>query len=66
MKRDPVDRSYVNVHAPLEVRYWCAKWGCTEAELRVAVKGVGSMADKVQAYLKKREVARVLWREGVR
>jgi hypothetical protein len=39
---------------------------CTEWDLRAAVNAVGAKADKVHAYLKKRETARLLWREGVR
>jgi hypothetical protein len=39
---------------------------CTEWDLRAAVNAVGAGADKVYAYLKKRETARLLWREGVR
>jgi hypothetical protein len=29
---------------PHEVRYWCAKFGCTEAQLRAAVRAVGPIA----------------------
>jgi hypothetical protein len=29
---------------PYEVRYWCAKFGCTEAQLRAAVRAVGPIA----------------------
>jgi hypothetical protein len=29
---------------PYEVRYWCAKFGCTEAQLRAAVRAVGPVA----------------------
>lgn len=36
-----------------EVRDWCKKLGCTEAQLRAAVKAVGNGAAKVKAYLGK-------------
>lgn len=52
--RGPADRSRVNVNEDYEVAYWTKKFGCTEAQLRAAVKAVGVMADKVEAYLKKR------------
>jgi hypothetical protein len=49
-----------------EVRYWCEECNCSEPDLRTAVKAVGAMVHDVRAYLKKRQVARFLWREGVR
>lgn len=65
-RRGPADLSRVNVSEAGDVRYWCEKCGCSESQLRAAVKAVGVMAGVVQAYLKKRAVARFLWREGVR
>lgn len=53
-KRGPADAARVNVNEDYEVRYWCGKWGCTEPQLRAAVKAVGVMAKDVEAYLKKR------------
>jgi hypothetical protein len=52
--RGPRDRERVNVHEPYEVRYWTGKFGCTEAQLKEAVKAVGVMAKDVEAYLKKK------------
>ena len=52
-KRGPKDQSRVNVNEPWEVRYWCAKFKCTEAELKAAVKVVGSMASDVAKRLAK-------------
>ncbi|AMJ65928.1 DUF3606 domain-containing protein [Hymenobacter sp. PAMC 26628] len=49
--RGPADRSRINVNEDYEVRYWCKEFGCTEAQLRAAVKAVGVMADKVRQYL---------------
>lgn len=51
-KKRPQDASKVNVNESWEVRYWCTKFGCTESQLRAAVKAVGVSAAKVQAYLK--------------
>ena len=56
----------VNLAEAAELRYWCEMCRCTEADLKAAVKAVGTSADHVIAYLKKRETARLLWREGVR
>jgi hypothetical protein len=53
-KRGPADRTRVNIHEPWEVKWWCNKFGCTEAHLKLAVTAVGVMADKVEAALKRR------------
>lgn len=37
--RGPVDRERINVNQPHEVRWWCKELGCTESELRAAVRG---------------------------
>jgi hypothetical protein len=39
--RGPQDRSRVNVHEAWEVRWWCREFGCTEQQLRDAVRKVG-------------------------
>ena len=52
-KRGPQDRARVNVNETHEVKYWCGKFGCTEAQLRAAVKAVGVMAVDVVRHLKK-------------
>lgn len=50
--RGPADRARVNVNEAHEVRYWCKEFGCTEAQLRAAVRAVGVMASAVRAHLK--------------
>lgn len=35
-----------------DVRAWCNLWGCSEAQLRLAVRAVGDSADAVRAYLR--------------
>jgi hypothetical protein len=54
-KNGPEDASRVNIHQEHEVRYWCSKFGCTEAELREAVKAVGTSAAAVGEYLAKKK-----------
>lgn len=49
--RGPKDQSRVNVNEPWEVRYWCTKFKCTEAQLKAAVKTVGPMAAAVAKQL---------------
>jgi hypothetical protein len=51
-KRSPQDSSRVNVNQPYEVIWWCAEFGCTEAQLRAAVAAVGVGTAAVRAYLK--------------
>ncbi len=53
-KRGPADRDRVNVNETYEVRHWTEKFGCTETQLRAAVKAVGVMAKDVEAFLKKK------------
>jgi hypothetical protein len=52
--RGVADRSRVNVNQPHELRSWCAKFGCTEDQLRAAVASVGVMASDVERFLKSR------------
>jgi hypothetical protein len=52
-KKRPQDASKISLIEDWEVRYWCEKFGCTEAQLRAAVKAVGHSAAKVEEYLKK-------------
>lgn len=54
-KRGPRDRSRINVNEDDDVRYWCKELGCTEQELRDAVKATTSMSvAAVRSYLKAR------------
>ncbi|MBM7121931.1 DUF3606 domain-containing protein [Dyella kyungheensis] len=52
--RGPADRARVNVNESWEVRWWCKQFGCTEAQLRAAVKVVGVSANAVRQHLGKR------------
>ena len=49
--RGPADRSRISVNEAYEVAYWTKEFGCTEAQLRDAVKAVGPMVDEVRQYL---------------
>jgi hypothetical protein len=51
--RGPRDRARVNVNEDWEVRWWCKEFGCTEAQLRAAVRAVGVMAADVRRHLGK-------------
>lgn len=54
-KTQPQDAKRVNVNEPYELRDWSKKFGCTEEQLRNAVKNVGTSAEKVAEYLKKKK-----------
>ena len=49
--RGSKDRSHVSVSEAAEVTYWCQKFGCSETQLRMAVKTVGVTVSKVRAHL---------------
>ena len=46
--RGPQDRSRVNVNEPSEMEWWCARFNCSEEELREAVNAVGASAEAVR------------------
>jgi Protein of unknown function (DUF3606) len=43
--------SHVSVTTPADVAHWCQKLGCSETQLRMAVKTVGVTVSKVRAHL---------------
>jgi hypothetical protein len=49
------DRSRVNVNDPSEVARWCEKFGCSETQLRTAVKVVGVTVSKVRDHIAQRK-----------
>ena len=51
-KTSPQDAQRINVHEDYEVQYWSTKFGCTEEQLKAAVKKVGIMVKDVEAELK--------------
>ena len=50
-KKTGLDRKLIAMHEPHEVRSWMESLGCTETQLRDAVKAVGNSADAVREYL---------------
>lgn len=51
--RQPQDPKKINVNQAWEVEYWCDVLGCTESELKAAVKKVGPMVVDVKRELNK-------------
>ena len=49
-----LDRQLLSLEEDYEVRDWMKSFGCTEEELRAAVKAVGNSADKVREHLAKK------------
>ena len=49
-----LDRQLVSLNEDYEIRDWTKSFGCTEEQLRAAVKAVGNSAEKVRAYLSKK------------
>lgn len=47
------DRDLINVNEEYELRYWAAKFGVSNEELKAAVKAVGTSADAVRRHLNK-------------
>lgn len=54
-KRGVPDSKEISLKEPYEVRDWTKSLGCTEKELRDAVKAVGHSAAAVRAHLKKKK-----------
>ncbi|MDR6539783.1 DUF3606 domain-containing protein [Variovorax soli] len=44
------DRKFISLEQDYEIRDWATSLGCTEDELRAAVKAVGNSADAVRKY----------------
>jgi hypothetical protein len=61
MADDPLktgnDRKLISLEEPYEVRDWVESLGCTEDELRQAVKAVGHSAEAVRSHLASRRSA---------
>jgi len=49
--RGEPDSTPINLKAIGEVIHWCQRFGCTEAQLRAAVKAVGASVGKVRKQL---------------
>jgi hypothetical protein len=55
--RGPADRARINVHESWELSYWCKALGCSEPQLKEAVKSVGVSSAAVRQHLEKRNRA---------
>jgi hypothetical protein len=53
-KKAGLDRKLIALNEPHEVLSWTKSRGCSEAQLREAVKAVGNSAEAVRVYLKKK------------
>ena len=53
-KRGEPDRSLVNLQEDYELDYWTKKFGVSREALSDAVKAVGSSADRIEAFLKRK------------
>ena len=49
------DRNFISLDQEHEVRDWAKVFGCTEEQLREAVKAVGRSADDVERYINNRK-----------
>jgi hypothetical protein len=52
IKRGKPKGLLVNVNKPVELRAWAKYWGCTQLDVRDAVKASGVMVEDVQDWLK--------------
>ena len=48
--KGPADSSRVSTGESWEIYYWTEKFGCSEEELKEAVKQVGNMSQDVEEY----------------
>ena len=51
-KQLPLDAQRVNLHDLWEIRYWCKRFGCSRAQLVIAVHTVGPVANAVAGFLR--------------
>ena len=49
--RDEPDSTQINLKAIGDVIHWCQRFGCSEAQLRAAIKVVGASVGKVRKQL---------------
>lgn len=49
----PLDAKRIDINDPAEVRNWCKSLGCTEQQLKVAVKAAGTSGASVRKHLGK-------------
>ncbi|SKA73561.1 Protein of unknown function [Clostridium sp. USBA 49] len=49
----PLDAKRIDINDLSEVKNWCKALGCTESELKAAVRAVGTSAKAIREYLEK-------------
>lgn len=49
----PLDAKRIDINDPAEVRNWCKSLGCSEQQLKAAVKTVGTSGVAVRKHLGK-------------
>ncbi|MGQ2923475.1 DUF3606 domain-containing protein [Variovorax sp. UC122_21] len=54
-KKTALDRKLISLEEKHEVRSWTESLGCSEMQLRDAVKAVGNSAQEVRGYLAERK-----------
>jgi uncharacterized protein DUF3606 len=52
------DRTRVNMDQDYEAKYWAAKWGVSQEELRAAVAKVGPMVNDLEQHFGSRRTSR--------
>ena len=52
-EKRPQDASRISTSEQWEISYWTKALGCSETELKEAVKAVGNSAEAVKNYLRK-------------
>jgi hypothetical protein len=50
------DKENINVHDPLELRYWSNKLGVTKESILEAVREAGDSIDEVEKYIKDKHI----------
>jgi uncharacterized protein DUF3606 len=55
----PADRGRIDLDDPREVNWWRKQFGCSEEQLRLAVKQVGNSAAKVEQLLDGQDILSV-------
>jgi hypothetical protein len=51
-KRDYSDKTRIDLNQPYQVAYWKQRFGVSDQELEDAVQAVGTLIEKIEAYLK--------------
>jgi hypothetical protein len=61
-KRDYSDKTRIDLNQPYQVAYWKQRFGVSDQELEDAVQAVGTLVEKIEAYLESKGLCRTRWR----